>query len=383
MISIIKNFPVVIHQLFFLFAQLLILKVYGIGYSGSLAYVGTVSTFLAVIINLRSDIEIMIRSSQALYESLLDATGIILFMTLFILMLNIIFGSPISIYIIYSGIAIAMHELLVSILFVQKRIFTYSIFRTIPAIALIFFASIGYSAEIIWPAAFFVSVLFLLIYLKDLFKKAFRTITLNRIKKIKLIERVNASITATTFSFFAAFFVIIINFYFGDEYVGIWSNTMRIFNSLILFFLAACIPFMLNAMKDQDLDSQKVKAFFNLWILFIPLILFSYIVVSYWGVFIFSLMQSFDFEISNAQLRNIFLIGVAISFIGSSQGLYQALNQSIALLVMIFATVVIGLIFVYELTFSFAELIEIFLFLLFALVIMILVHLSFYLIYKK
>jgi hypothetical protein len=140
---------------------------------------------------------------------------------------------------------------------------------------------------------------------------------------------------------------------------------------------------MLNAIKDQDLDSQKVKAFFNLWILFIPLILFSYIVVSYWGVFIFSLMQSFDFEISNAQLRNIFLIGVAISFIGSSQGLYQALNQSIALLVMIFATVVIGLIFVYELTFSFAELIEIFLFLLFALVIMNLVHLSFYLIYKK
>jgi hypothetical protein len=383
MISVIKNFPVVIHQLFFLFAQLLILKVYGIGYSGSLAYVGTVSTFLAVIINLRSDIEIMIRSSQALYESLLDATGIILFMTLFILMLNIIFGSPISIYIIYSGIAIAMHELLVSILFVQKRIFTYSIFRTIPAIALIFFASIGYSAEIIWPAAFFVSVLFLLIYLKDLFKKAFRTITLNRIKKIKLIERVNASITATTFSFFAAFFVIIINFYFGDEYVGIWSNTMRIFNSLILFFLAACIPFMLNTIRDQDLDSQKIKAFFNLWILFIPLILFSYIVVSYWGVFIFSLMQSFDFEISNAQLRNIFLIGVAISFIGSSQGLYQALNQSIALLVMIFATVVIGLIFVYELTFSFAELIEIFLFLLFALVMMILVHLSFYLIYKK
>lgn len=383
MISVIKNFPVVIHQLFFLFAQLLILKVYGIGYSGSLAYVGTVSTFLAVIINLRSDIEIMIRSSQALYESLLDATGIILFMTLFILMLNIIFGSPISIYIIYSGIAIAMHELLVSILFVQKRIFTYSIFRTIPAIALIFFASIGYSAEIIWPAAFFVSVLFLLIYLKDLFKKAFRTITLNRIKKIKLIERVNASITATTFSFFAAFFVIIINFYFGDEYVGIWSNTMRIFNSLILFFLAACIPFMLNTIRDQNLDSQKIKAFFNLWILFIPLILFSYIVVSYWGVFIFSLMQSFDFEISNAQLRNIFLIGVAISFIGSSQGLYQALNQSIALLVMIFATVVIGLIFVYELTFSFAELIEIFLFLLFALVMMILVHLSFYLIYKK
>ena len=74
MIKIIKKSPVVIHQLFFLFAQLTILQLYGIGYSGTLAYVGAVSTFLAVLINLRWDIEIMVSNNTILHESLFDSS---------------------------------------------------------------------------------------------------------------------------------------------------------------------------------------------------------------------------------------------------------------------------------------------------------------------
>ena len=121
MISIIKNFPVVIHQLFFLFSQLLILYIYGIGYSGSLAYIGAISTFLAVLINLRWDIEIMVNKSQRLSLSLSDASITIIFMTFAISLLNVVFGSPIQIYIILSALAIAIHELLVSVLFILLR----------------------------------------------------------------------------------------------------------------------------------------------------------------------------------------------------------------------------------------------------------------------
>ena len=121
-ISVIKKSPVVIHQLFFLFAQLLILQMNGIGYSGTLAYVGVVSTFLAVLINLRWDIEIMVNNQLALHESLFDSSVTIILMTIIVLSLNIIVGSPISIYIILSAVIIAIHELLVSILFIQKNI---------------------------------------------------------------------------------------------------------------------------------------------------------------------------------------------------------------------------------------------------------------------
>ena len=100
MIAVIKKSPVVIHQLFFLIAQLMILQMNGIGYSGTLAYVGAVSTFLAVLINLRWDIEIMVNNHQTLHESLFDSSITIILMTFIVLFFNTIIGSPLPTYIL-------------------------------------------------------------------------------------------------------------------------------------------------------------------------------------------------------------------------------------------------------------------------------------------
>tara|TARA_B100000787_G_C16197569_1_gene302049 strand:- start:48 stop:1214 length:1167 start_codon:yes stop_codon:yes gene_type:complete len=381
--SIIKNFPVVVHQLFFLFAQLLILQLYGIGYSGSLAYIGVISTFLAVLINLRWDIEIMISNDQALYKSLLDASLTIILMTAIIFLLNLITGSILPIHIILSGIAIAIHELLVSILFVQRKIYIYSLYRSIPAIALIFFALIGYEPEIIWPASFMLSVFFLLIYFRNLFKKAISVMSFNIVRKINLTSKINAAITASTFSFFSASFVIVINLYYGDDYVGLWSNTIRIFNSMIIFLLAAFLPFLLNIIREEEFNSEKIKKFFYLWILFLPLIIFSLIVVSNFGLHIFSIFKSFNLEITNMDLSYIFLIGVSISFIGSSQGLYQAMNKSIILLSIIILMALIGFVIIYKNIYSFSGLLEIFLILILFLIFIILAHLIYSIIFKN
>ena len=382
MISIIKNFPVVIHQLFFLFSQLLILYIFGIGYSGSLAYIGAISTFLAVLINLRWDIEIMVNKSQRLSLSLSDASMTIIFMTFAILLLNVVFGSPIQIYIILSALAIAIHELLVSVLFIQKKIYVYSFFRTIPAISLISFALVGFEPEMVWPASFFLSVFFLVIYFRNLLKKAIVHMSLKRIKKIKLINKINAAITATTFSFFSALFIIIINYYYGDDYVGLWANTIRIFNSALIFLLAAGLPFALNMLRDKNFAFEKVMTFFYLWFLLLPLIVVSFFIVSNFGISIFSIFKTLDSEITNTNLSIIFLIGTAISFIGSTQGLYQAINKSITLFFMILITSLFGIFAILSFTLTFTVLIKIFLLLTMIIVSMILIHFIYLLTYK-
>ena len=383
MIAVIKKSPVVIHQLFFLIAQLMILQMNGIGYSGTLAYVGAVSTFLAVLINLRWDIEIMVNNHQTLHESLFDSSITIILMTFIVLFFNTIIGSPLPVYIILSAIIIAIHELLVSILFVQKKIYIYSFFRTIPAISLILFALVNLEAEIIWPASFFISVLFLSIYYRTLFRKAISGINISRIKKIKFLHKFNAAITATTFSFFSAFFVIVINFYHGSDYVGLWSNTIRIFNSLLIFLLGASLPFVLNIIRDKETNSEKVKTFFYLWISFCPLIVLSFFAVSNWGQYILSFFMTYDFEVSNAYLSYIVLISIAISFVGSSQALYQGINKSILLLSMIFISAIIGFIYIFNDLFSFVSLLEVFLMSISVLVMMVLAHLFFILVFKN
>jgi len=382
MISVIKKSPVVIHQLFFLFAQLMILQIHGIGYSGTLAYVGVVSTFLAVMVNLKWDIEIMVNNHLELHESLLDSSITIFLMAFIVIFFNLIIGSPFPVYIIFSAIIIAIHELLVSILFVQKKIYRYSFFRTIPAIALILFALVDLEAEIIWPASFCISVIFLLIYFRTLFKKAILGMNIIRIKKIKFLHKFYAAITASTFSFFSAFFVIVINFYYGSDYVGLWSNTIRIFNSVLIFLLGASLPFVLNMIRDKKTNSEKVKMFLYLWILFCPLIILSIFITLNWGEFILSFFITYDFEVSNIYLSYIVIIAVAISFVGSSQGLYQGINKSVFLLGMIFVSAIVGLIYFFNDLPSFISLLEVFLISIFTLVMMVLAHLLFVLVYK-
>lgn len=383
MASIIKNFPVVIHQLFFLFVQLLILQIYGIGYSGILAYIGIVSTFIAVIINLRWDIEIMVSKSQEIHKSLFDASITIIFMATVILFLNQIIGSLIPLHIVLSGIFIAVHELLVSILFVQKKIYIYSFYRTLPAIALLIFALSGFSPELIWPLSFLISATCLIMYFSSLFKKTFTEISFNSIQKIKLIDKFSAAITASVFSFFSALLVIIIDYYFGDDYVGLWSNTIRIFNSLIIFLLGAFLPFTFTIIRNQDLYEQKIKNFFYLWIFFLPLIFLSLLVVSNFGLYIFSYLESIDLKVTNTDLSYIFIVGVAISFIGSTQGLYQAIDRSSALLYMIILTSFIGFFILNNKVLSFSSLIEIFLFMIASLATIIIVNLIYLSVFKR
>lgn len=383
MASIIKNFPVVIHQLFFLFVQLLILQIYGIGYSGILAYIGIVSTFIAVLINLRWDIEIMVSKSQEIHKSLFDASITIIFMATVILFLNQIIGSLIPLHIVLSGIFIAVHELLVSILFVQKKIYIYSFYRTLPAIALLIFALSGFSPELIWPLSFLISATCLIMYFRSLFKKTFTEISFNSIQKIKLIDKFSAAITASVFSFFSALLVIIIDYYFGDDYVGLWSNTIRIFNSLIIFLLGAFLPFTFTIIRNQDLYEQKIKNFFYLWIFFLPLIFLSLLVVSNFGLYIFSYLESIDLKVTNTDLSYIFIVGVAISFIGSTQGLYQAIDRSSALLYMIILTSFIGFFILNNKVLSFSSLIEIFLFMIASLATIIIVNLIYLSLFKR
>jgi len=377
MASIFKKFPVVIHQLAFLAAQFIILFVCGVGYSGSLAYIGAISTVLAVLISLRWDIEIMVNKVRALSESLLDASVTIGFMTFLILLINIIAGSPISIHIFIAAIAIAIHELLVSILFVHSFFYIYAFFRTLPAFALISLALLGFKPEVIWPLSFLLSASCLVIYFVDLVKASVFKINLERIKEINILPKLYAAISATIFTFVSALFIIIITLNYGDEHAGLWSNSIRIFNSLIIFLLATVLPFTLNKLGNTNVTYEKIIIFSRLWVSILPLVVLMFILVLNYGGYIFSLFTTFNFNITNVHLSYIFLTGVLVSFIGSSQGLYQSMNKSIVLLCMILIAQVLAFIVIYGSTFSFNSLIEIFLIIALFLAFLILTHLTY------
>ena len=383
MLAIIQKLPVAAHQIFFFLAQLLILKIHGIEYSGSLAYIGAVSAIFAIVISLRWDIEIMVSKLQTLPNYLTNASITVILMTFIISLINFIFGKPIHFHIIFSGSIIAFHEILVAILFVQKRIYRYSFARSIPAILLIYLSLIGYAPEIIWPASYLISVLFLFFSFISLFGEAISLMSLNRLMSINFSRNIHASITACFFTFFSAFFIIIINHFFDDRYVGLWSNSLRIFNSFFIFALGVCLPFLLASFRDQLNVSEKIKRFFYFWGLFLPFIFLFFLGVKNYGVFALSQFVDFDFELTGINLSHIFLIGIGISFVGSAQGLYQAINRSLTLLLMVIANMLLGALLVFKSIVSFTIFLQVFLFITLALTSMVFAHLMYCLIFNS
>ena len=113
-----------------------------------------------------------------------------------------------------------------------------------------------------------------------------------------------------------------------------------------------------------------------------PLIILSFFITSNWGVNILSLFVDYDFEVPSIYLGYIVLVAISISFVGSSQALYQGINKSIILLVFIFISATLGFIFILNFNQSFIALVELFLISIFILAIMVLIHLLSLLLFK-
>ena len=83
----------------------------------------------------------------------------------------------------------------------------------------------------------------------------------------------------------------------------------------------------------------------------------------------------YDFEVPSVYLGYILLVAISISFVGSSQALYQCINKSITLLGFILISATLGVIYILNFNQSFIALVELFLISIFTLVIMVLIHL--------
>ena len=97
---------------------------------------------------------------------------------------------------------------------------------------------------------------------------------------------------------------------------------------------------------------------------------------------ILSLFADYDFEVPSIYLGYILLVAISISFVGSSQALYQGINKSITLLGFILISATLGFIYILNFNQSFIALVELFLISIFTLVIMVLIHLISLLLFK-
>ena len=227
-----------------------------------------------------------------------------------------------------------------------------------------------------WLSSFLSSSILLTWYFRATIVKSVSIIDKLIITETKFIPKFYAAIGSSLLPAFSALLIIIINHQFGSEYVGVWSNTIRILNSAIIFYVTAMAPFMLRKIGKQGSESGKIYIFLKFWISLVPILVVSTIIVNTYGSDILQIFLSTEISLENRDLIKIFLISLTISFIGSAQGLYQSMNKNLYYLAVINLMLICQIIFFKYTITGFSNLLTAFAILSFSSVVFILLGLS-------
>jgi hypothetical protein len=352
-----KDYMAYAHQFLFLFSQLLVLKFLGLAYSGSLALIGAISTFLAVIINLRWDIEILLKKGLEVQKSISKALFTVVFCSSLIILVNIFLNQPLHTVVIFAGIAIATNEILASIIFSTGKILLYSFSRCIPALLILFFAFRGYEPNFTWFYSYLFSCIFMILMLKKTLIISFSESSLKSLKNLEIKNKISASAGAISIAFISAFIVYMIDDKFGQEFVGIWANAYRIFNSIPIFLITGYLPFLLKNIGLQNAILEKVNLFMSVWASIFILCLLILVIISLTGDRIFLFFSNYSDPENPFLLSKIFMVGMILSFVGTSQGLFQDIDKSHILLVISLVMILIMIFIFYSINISFDQLV--------------------------
>lgn len=330
--ALLKNFSVTYHQFIFFCVHLIILRFLGISYSGEIAYVAAITGVVAVIVSMRWDIEILVRSIKNAKESFQKGFVTILLLTGSILFLSflgiIIFDLDDYNFLILSGCFVAMNELMCSSFFKRGKIYVYSLLRSLPAVFLLILAMWGFSPVLTWLLSFVFTAIVSLVILNFSYAEIFTGIMRIKFKKLGLKEKFFPTMSTLVSALFFVFWVILIKIKAGEEAAGIWANSIRIFNSPLTFLVVAISPFILSKVGESEEVSKKIKNYLSFWFFLSPVILITIFVVIFYGEDIFDIFLANNIEVNAFIFLQIFIVGVIQSFITLSQGVFQSISRT-------------------------------------------------------
>ena len=311
-------------------ANIFITQVRGLEYAGRLAVFAGISSFLAIILSLRWDSEILVKPLEKMISSL--ESGILTVLSLFLLILTIFFllglnldSSRYLFLLVTSGALIALYELFLNSLLKVNNIKKYILFRLIPPVLLFLISFNGSSEEIAWLFSFLIPTVFLLASTLEKFSlieirmKALLIFINN--SKDKIIPTISSLISNSI----PLLWLLIVSALLGEAEAGIWINAYRIFSLPVAFCGAVILPFVLASIGDQNRSHKKFSLMsrFNLILLIIAIITVGF--SSVLGQASFSFLIKNDISIDRAIIFSI----IAISFMQYSLQYWKEVYQSI------------------------------------------------------
>jgi len=344
-----KSYYVIPFGIIFI-SNILITQLQGFEYIGQLAIYIAGSSFLAIVMGMRWDVEILIGPQEHCLKNFYWGTfcsvtifAVMLIPFLFLKYNPVIFGFP-YFELLVSGLLIALIELLLCIFLKRNKVLSYLLFRSLPYLVLLILSTLDLSPMIAWlwslSATFLLLVALQMHFISEaLLKTSSNALNIFSQIKIKTIPTLSAMISNSII----LFWLLYIQATHDSSVVGIWVNAYRIFGLPIALAGAALMPYILNQFGSIESNNQKIilMARFNFFLLIILCAALIYIAI--FG------KQTFIFLTDSKDLidKSILFIAAMIAFVQYSlqfwKDLFQSIRKDMIFLQIILLQVILGI----------------------------------------
>ena len=313
------------------FSNIAITQIKGLAFIGELAVIGGFCNLVAILIGLRTDIQILSQSKYNAQHNLSEGISAILCLILISLpciLLVYYVGAKIEHIIIgFLSTAIALNEITSSFFLRASQFYFYSFLRSLPSILILLIVLYVDSPAKSWIICYSAMLIVLTYILYKEFKRFGLSLNISfkpvaHYIKSKILPTLTALLCATG----SVFWLFTVSEKVGPEAAGIWSNVIRIFSLPIILMTAIHLPLVILKVGNLDSSFQKIKVMHKFTYKFFLLSSLILIISFLWGENIFSFFTATDRAIPSSILLLIVGFCILKNFLGYHQSIFQALE---------------------------------------------------------
>ena len=310
LINYFKNLSTSFHSIAIFFINIWITRSFGLEVIGEYFYIFIAIAALCMVVGVRSEIFLFSKEPEEFINHIISSsklfviTGSIVFLIFallsFLLEMEVYFILPLL------AILISFNEMICLYVFKTKKLYLYSVLRfSYPLAVFVFFNS--YSEPIVVISLALISqFLFSLFAIKE--NLSIDAISSNTFfGNQELIRMLKGALLSVVFYGFNFLCIHLLQRKLGNDFVGIWSNIVRIFGGPTSFLIAFISPFTLRVINMSNTLGENYLEFKKKLYPLIPLMLAIILFISFFGRDALNIIINTNLELPNYLIVMIFL----------------------------------------------------------------------------
>ena len=336
LIKYFKNLSTSFHQLAVFFLNIWITRSFGLDVVGQYYYIFIAIAALSMVVGVRSEIFLFSKQPNEFINHIISSsklfviTGLILFLVF--ILASLFLETEFFFLLPLLAIFVCFNEMICLYVFKIEKLYLYSTLRLSFPLAVFVFFNIYPEPILVISLALISQFLFTLFAIKDSFSRdvVFSNTFFSNPELKKMFIGAFLSIVFYSFNFLC---IHLLQNKLGNDFVGIWSNIVRIFGAPTTFLIAFVSPFALRVIDTGNTLGENYLQFRKKLYPLIPMTLVIVLFISFFGRDTLNLIINTNLELPNYLIILVFLSYLFQMITNLMMPIFQVFEKSFVLII--------------------------------------------------